>query len=84
MRFAEALLNKKCGGSTGTNLYAAFQKISEMKRQGQKGSVVTLICDSGERYLDTYYNDQWLTDQGFDITPTMEKLTRFYETGMLK
>lgn len=84
MRFAEALLNKKCGGSTGTNLYVAFQKISEMREKGQKGSVVTLICDSGERYLDTYYNDQWLIEQGLDISSCTESLQSFYETGVLK
>lgn len=84
MRFAEELLNKKCGGSTGTNLYAAFQKISDMKQQGQKGSVVTLICDSGDRYLDTYYNDHWLVEQGVDISSCTEKLKVFYETGLLQ
>jgi len=25
---------------------------------------VTLICDGGERYLDTYYDDAWLLAHG--------------------
>ncbi len=84
MRFAEKILNKKCGGSTGTNLYAAFNKISAMQAAGEKGSVVTLICDAGERYLDTYYSDQWLAQQGIDIAPYMEKLDHFYRSGLLE
>ena len=32
LKFLETLLNRKCGGSTGTNLYAALQIASEMQR----------------------------------------------------
>jgi cysteine synthase A len=28
---------------------------------------VTLICDSGERYSNTYFNKQWLSQQGLDV-----------------
>jgi cysteine synthase A len=28
-----------------------------MKAKGESGAVVTLICDDGERYLNTYYDD---------------------------
>ena len=31
-----------------------------MREEGRTGSVVTLLCDSGERYLDTYYNAEWV------------------------
>ena len=31
-----------------------------MVANGTSGSVVTLICDSGDRYADTYYDDAWL------------------------
>lgn len=27
-------------------------------------SIVTLLCDGGERYGCTYYNDAWLADRG--------------------
>ncbi len=83
VRFLEGLLNRRCGGSTGTNLYAAFQLMEEMKNQGLRGSVVSFICDSGERYRDTYYNDAWLQQKGFDIQPEIERLQAFYETGKL-
>jgi cysteine synthase A len=83
IRFLEKLLNRRCGGSTGTNVYAAFQIISELNAQGQEGSVVSMICDGGERYLNTCYNDRWLEDNGFDIAPHLEQLDDFYETGIM-
>ena len=45
---------------------------------GQSGSVVTLICDSGERYLDTYDNDDWVAEKGFDLNPTLEHLKNIW------
>lgn len=70
------------GGSTGTNLYAAFGIIAQMLERGQQGSVVTLICDSGERYANTYYNQQWVTEQGLDLAPYTAQLERFLQTGL--
>ena len=52
----ENIINRKVGASTGTNLFGAIQLASEMKSRGETGSIVTLLCDSGERYLDTYFN----------------------------
>ncbi len=83
IHFLEKLLNRRCGGSTGTNVYAAFQIIAEMIAQNQEGSVVSMICDAGERYLNTYYSEQWLEDKGFDIAPYLGQLEEFYETGVM-
>lgn len=69
------------GGSTGTNLYGAFEIIARMLAAGETGSVVTLICDSGERYAHTYYDDAWLAEQGFDLAPHTERLERFLTDG---
>lgn len=77
----ETLLDRKCGGSTGTNLWAVFQLIARMQKENQKGSVVSLICDSGDRYLDTYYNPEWLKKEGLDSNPYQEKLERALQTG---
>jgi len=83
IHFLKKLLNRRCGGSTGTNLYAAFQIMSELNSQNQEASVVSMICDVGERYLDTYYNDRWLEDNGFDIAPYRKQLEKFYENGVM-
>jgi len=84
IHFLEKLLNRRCGGSTGTNVYAAFQIIAELRKQNIATSVVSMICDGGERYLDTYYNNDWLKENGFDISPYLEQLEIFHETGILK
>ena len=57
MRWCTALLDRQVGGSTGTNLWGAVQLIAEMVAAGERGSVVTLICDDGRRYAHTYYAD---------------------------
>ena len=33
-----------------------------MQQQGQTGAIVTLLCDSGERYLHTYHNQDWVAE----------------------
>ena len=60
---------RSVGGSTGTNVWGAFQLIAEMLARGERGSVVTLICDGGDRYAGTYYSDAWVADQGLDLAP---------------
>src|SRR4051812_38490834 len=81
MRAGSAVLGRRVGGSTGTNLCGAFALIAEMLAAGQKGSVVTLICDGGERYADTYYSDAWVTGQGIVLEPRLAAIDRFLSTG---
>ena len=38
--------------------------ITQMRDRGQSGSVLTLLCDSGDRYEDTYFDDGWVAAQG--------------------
>jgi len=65
----ESQLGRKVGASTGTNMWGALQLAARMREEGRSGSIVTLLCDSGERYLDTYYNPQWVSDNIGDIAP---------------
>jgi len=81
MRVLSRALHREVGGSTGTDFYGALRLVSEMLEQGERGSVVTLICDSGERSRHTYYDDAWLAAQGCDITPIEAQLERFLATG---
>lgn len=60
-----SLLNKRVGGSSGTNFWGVLELAKEMKANGEAGSIVTLICDSGERYMNTYYNEEWLEINGY-------------------
>ena len=79
----EKILGRKVGSSTGTNLYGALQIASEMKARGETGSIVTLLCDSGERYLDTYYNSDWVKQNIGDLQPYLTNLETFEATGQI-
>jgi cystathionine beta-synthase len=50
------------GSSAGTLVAAALEFCRE---QTQPRRVVTLIPDSGNKYLSKMYNDYWMEDQGF-------------------
>ncbi|OIV36228.1 cysteine synthase [Mangrovactinospora gilvigrisea] len=77
IRVLERLLGRRAGGSTGTGLWAAFRIIREMRERGERGSVVGLICDPGERYVDKYYSADWLASEGLDIAPYEAELNGF-------
>lgn len=81
IRYVEQVLGRRVGGSTGTNLWGAFQLVAEMRRAGLRGSVVTLLCDGGERYQHTYYDDAWVAAEGLDLAPHRDVLEHFHRTG---
>jgi cysteine synthase A len=81
MRAASAVLGRRVGGSTGTNLWGAFSLIAQMREAGVPGSVVTLLCDGGERYAPTYYDDEWVAAAGLDLAPHLAVLDTFLTTG---
>ncbi|WP_340539073.1 PLP-dependent cysteine synthase family protein [Nocardioides sp. GXZ039] len=62
------------GPSTGTNLVVALELAEQMAASGERGSIVTLLCDRGERYADTYYCPEWVSSLGLDIEPFLGEL----------
>ncbi|MDX1934817.1 MAG: pyridoxal-phosphate dependent enzyme [Capsulimonadales bacterium] len=80
-----------CGVSTGTNLIGAIQLLEKMRQEGQSGSLVTLICDSGLRYAQTYYDSSWRSLQRYPdgspmydeslVTAYMDAVRAFLERG---
>ncbi|WP_431855446.1 PLP-dependent cysteine synthase family protein [Azospirillum sp.] len=81
MRVLSRMIGRAVGGSTGTNLWGCAELMAEMRRTGRGGSVVTLLCDSGERYRNTYHDDAWLAAQGYDLAPWTGRLERFFSVG---
>jgi cysteine synthase A len=81
-RHASAVLGRRVGPSTGTNLWGAFGLLAEMIAAQRSGSVVTLLADSGDRYADTYFCDEWLTSQGLDSTEPASVLVEFERSGV--
>ncbi|MDP4200780.1 MAG: cysteine synthase [Bacteroidota bacterium] len=49
-----------CGGSSGMNVWAAL-RVAERAPAGSV--IVTIICDTGERYLTKHHSDEWLRDK---------------------
>jgi cysteine synthase A len=82
MRVLEQLAGRRWGGSTGTGLYGALQLACEMHAAGEAGAIVTLACDSGDRYLDSCYSDAWLAANGHDIGPWTARLQAACATGV--
>ena len=71
-----------CGSSSGTLIAAALRYC---RAQTTAKRVVTLVCDSGNKYLSKIYNDYWLDDHGFANHPIENNLrdliTRPYQKG---
>jgi len=65
----EDLLGRRYGGSSGTNLVACLQLAEAMRTRGETGSIVTLLCDRGERYAQTLFDADWLAARGIDPLP---------------
>ncbi|MBA4750667.1 MAG: PLP-dependent cysteine synthase family protein [Sphingopyxis sp.] len=78
MRALSDRLGRRVGGSTGTNLIACAALIEEMAVAGETGSVVTLLCDGGERYECTYYDDAWLDQQRIDWRPAHARIAALF------
>ena len=59
-----------CGGSSGMNVYAALQMA---KTLGPEDVIVSIICDTGERYLTKHHSDEWLAEKQLlpDDSPTV-------------
>jgi cysteine synthase A len=69
MRVLSRRLGRRVGGSTGTNFIAMCFQAARMIEHGKAGSLVTLICDSGDRYANTYYSDEWLAANSLAPSP---------------
>lgn len=77
MRWLAEIAGINAGASTGTNLWGALQVAAQMEKNGETGSIVTLMCDSGERYSDTYHNPAWVEQTFGDITEYQQQLVKF-------
>ena len=60
LQYLESLTGRRFGGSTGTNFFGVYQLALELEAEQKPASIVSLICDDGLRYADTYYNPKWL------------------------
>jgi cysteine synthase A len=74
MRVLSGLLGRKVGPSTGTHFFGMLSLASEMRQQGQQGSILSLLCDAGERYLPSYHDAAWVQRNLGDCSAALERL----------
>lgn len=74
MLWLEEVLGRKVGPSTGTNMVGVLQLAEKMREKGDTGSIVTVLCDQGERYLNCYFNPQWVAENIGDVAPYQAQL----------
>ena len=62
-----------CGGTAGGNVWGAVQVARTMTRPA---TVVTVLPDSGNKYISKIYNPEWLMQNGFtaEETRTLESV----------
>jgi cysteine synthase A len=74
MQLLSELLGRKVGPSTGTNLVGMLTLACEMRKNGHQGSILSLLCDAGERYLGSYFSDSWVAEHLGDCASARERL----------
>jgi cysteine synthase A len=70
------LLGRPVGPSTGTNLVAMLALADEMRQRGESGSVLSLLCDSGERYRGTYFCAEWAQAHCGDVSVAQQRMVQ--------
>jgi cysteine synthase A len=77
LRWLERKIGRRCGASTGTNVYAALQLAHEFAKRDKPCVIATLICDGGERYTHSVYDNSWIASEGLDPAPYELELSAF-------
>ncbi|MHC8403811.1 PLP-dependent cysteine synthase family protein [Pseudomonas sp. TMB3-21] len=81
MHYLAQHLGRRVGGSSGTNLIGALMAAQQMATAGESGSIVAILCDGGERYETSYYNQDWLKAQGYELNEVMGIVAACVERG---
>lgn len=63
MRVLGEHLGRPVGPSTGTNFVGVLRLAADMRERRESGSILTLLCDSGERYARTHQDAEWCREQ---------------------
>jgi cysteine synthase len=57
------------GGSTGINVAGAIRLAKQL---GPGHTIVTILCDSGQRYASKLYNPEFLREKGLAVPAWLE------------
>jgi cysteine synthase A len=83
MHELSARLRRGVGASTGTNLIATLACMARMREEAVQGSVVTLLCDAGDRYRHTYYSERWLQESGLGCQRERVAVAAALDSGVI-
>jgi cysteine synthase A len=72
----ESRIGRRVGPSTGTNIVGTLMLADGMRG----GSIVSLICDGGDRYADTIYDPAWRAARQLDSAEWSARF-REYDAG---
>ena len=81
MRVLSRVLGRRMGPSTGTNFAGALALMYGMRERGERGAVVSLICDAGERYLQTFHRGDWVAATFGDCSAAESAFDRSIAAG---
>lgn len=81
MRHVNRVLGRRVGGSTGTNFVGVLAAATAMREQGCCGSIVSILCDAGERYAHSYYSRDWYSRNDIPFEAADERLQAALKTG---
>ncbi|TSB01601.1 PLP-dependent cysteine synthase family protein [Sphingorhabdus contaminans] len=70
------------GPSTGAHVAGALMMAQSMRRKGEKGCVVALAGDAGDRYAETIYRDAWLEQRGINLDGWINIPSRLAEISL--
>jgi len=65
------------GGTSGAAVYIALQRLMNVDPET---TIVALVCDAGEKYLDTIYDDDWLKQRGLMCRNTHDRIDKLYQS----
>ena len=71
-----SLVIEASAGSTAVskNFIGMLKMVGEMRAHGEQGSVLSLLCDAGERDLPTYHYADWVLQQFEDCSAADESI----------
>src|SRR5690606_25270904 len=76
MRHVSQALGRRVGGSTGSNFIGVLRAAQQLRDAGRGGSIVSILCDSGDRYAHSYYDPDWYRERRIDIVDADAQLAR--------
>ncbi|HLZ99034.1 MAG TPA: PLP-dependent cysteine synthase family protein [Steroidobacteraceae bacterium] len=77
----ESRIGRRVGPSTGTNLIGTLILAEQLAGARRGGSLVSLICDGGDRYSDTIYDPSWRALQDLDLSHWSARFQQYERTG---